>query len=138
MHNTPQEIKREYEDMLKEYDQEIKQVEQKAQRAMRITLWIKIVLSFASISAVGAWLKNHKMAETWALVIVFAEIADAMMDTLPYMQQRIHLPQLKIKLVDIYLEVEHDYMLLSAGEMSDRDALERLYSHRNAWIKSLS
>lgn len=138
MYDSPQNIKHEYQNVLREFDQEIKQVEQKAQRAMRVTLWIKIILSFASISAVGAWLKNHRMAETWALIIVLAEIADAMMDTLPYLQQRIQLPQLKIKLVDIMLEVERDYMLLCNDELTDKVALQRLYAHRNTWIKSLS
>lgn len=41
---------------LAQYMEEIKKVETKAKRAMRITLWLKIILSIATVSAVGAWL----------------------------------------------------------------------------------
>lgn len=91
---------------LAQYMEEIKKVETKAKRAMRITLWLKIILSIATVSAVGAWLKGHGAKEVWAFIIVLAELADAMMNTLPYAEQRTKLPQMKIKLTDIYVEME--------------------------------
>lgn len=126
-----------YKMTISEYMSEIKQVEKKAQRAMRTVLLLKIVLSVATVAAVGAWLRNHGAREIWAFIIVLAELADAMMDTLPYAEQRVKLPQMKIKLVDILLEVQRDLLRLENGEITEFEAADKYYNHRNAWIKSL-
>lgn len=126
-----------YELTLAEYKQAITQVETKARRAMRITLWLKIILSIATVSAVGAWLKGHGAKEVWAFIIVLAELADAMMDTLPYAEQRRNLPQTKTKLNDIFIEMEQDMMRLETGQITENDALEKYFAHRDAWGKAL-
>lgn len=123
---------------LEQYMQEIQQVETKARRAMRITLWLKIILSIATVSAVGAWLKGHGAKEVWAFIIVLAELADAMMNTLPYAEQRTKLPQMKIKLTDIYVEMEHDLTRLETGQITETDALEKYFAHRDTWGKALA
>lgn len=131
-------IKEEYKDCLKTFDEEIKQVEKKAQRAMRVILWLKILLAVAGVGAVGAWLRNHHARELWAVIILGSKIADEMLDTLPYAQQRVKLPQLKLKLVDIYLEMQRDLMVFEKGQITEDEAIDRYYNHRNTWIKSLS
>lgn len=105
---------------------------------MRIVLWMKIILSLASVAAVGAWLKGHGAKELWAVIILGSKIADVMLDTLPYVQQKEKLPQLKLKLVDIYLEIENDYTLLQQNQITDDEAVKKLFAHRNTWVKSLS
>lgn len=130
-------IKDKYIQELTRMELEIKEVEAKAQRAMRVTLWLKIIMAIATVSAVGAWLQNHQVKELWAVIILGAKIADVMFDTLPYMQQRITLPQLKIKLVDIMLEMHHDLDRLNAGRITDTEATNSYYAHLNAWTKSL-
>lgn len=127
-----------YKLTLEQYMQEIQQVETKAKRAMRITLWLKIILSIATVSAVGAWLKGHGAKEVWAFIIVLAELADAMMNTLPYAEQRTKLPQMKIKLTDIYVEMEHDLTRLETGQITETDALEKYFAHRDTWGKALA
>lgn len=127
-----------YKLTLEQYMQEIQQVETKAKRAMRITLWLKIILSIATVSAVGAWLKGHGAKEVWAFIIVLAELADAMMNTLPYSEQRTKLPQMKIKLTDIYIEMEHDLTRLETGQITETDALEKYFAHRDTWGKALA
>lgn len=133
-----EEIIEKYNQELTTMDQEIKQTEQKAQRAMRVILWLKILLAVASVGAVGAWLKNHDAKEIWAVIILGSKIADEMLDTLPYAQQRVKLPQLKLKLVDIYLEMEQDLARLKRGDITEEQGLQKFYDHRNTWVKSLS
>ena len=127
-----------YGTTLEEYAAEIKQTEKKAKRAMRVVLWMKIILSIATVTAVGGWLKNHQAKELWAFIIVLAELSDAMIDTLPYADQRVKLPQLKLKLVDIYIEMQHDMIRFERGDIGEIEALDRYYNHRNTWVKSLS
>lgn len=138
LRDVSQQINTQYKMLISEYDAEIKQVEKKAKRAMRFVLFMKIMLSIATVAAVGAWLRNHGAKEVWAFIIVLAELADAMMDTLPYAEQRVKLPQMKIKLVDILLEVQRDLIRFERGELDDAEAIDRYYNHRNAWVKSLS
>lgn len=123
---------------LDEYDREIKNTETKAHKAMRITLWLKIILSIATVAAVGSWLKGHGAKEVWAFIIVLAELADAMMNTLPFADQKSRLPQLKIKLVDIYFEMERDLIRLKQGDITEAEAIDRFYNHQNTWAKALA
>lgn len=132
------EVLAKYQELIDKCQHEIQQTEQKAQRAMRIVLWMKIILALASVAAVGAWLKGHEAKELWAVIILGSKIADVMLDTLPYAQQKEKLPQLKLKLVDLFLEIENDYMLLQRNEITPDKAIKKLYAHRNAWVKSLS
>ena len=127
-----------YRVTLSQYEAEIKQLEKKTKRAIRITLWFKIILSVATVAAVGSWLRGHGAKEVWAFIIVLAELADAMMNTLPYAEQRKNLPQMKIKVADIYVEMEHDLMRLETGQITEVEALEKYFNHRNAWGKALS
>lgn len=133
-----EDAKTKYRVTLAQYEAEIKELEKKAKRAMRITLWFKITMSVATVTAVGAWLRNHGAKETWAFIIVLAELADAMMNTLPYSDQRTRIPQMKIKLADVYVEMEHDLMRLETGQMTEVEALGKYFDHRNAWGKALS
>ena len=133
-----EDTKTKYRLTLAQYMQEIKQVETKAKRAMRITLWLKIILSIATVSAVGAWLKGHGAKEVWAFIIVLAELADAMMNTLPYAEQRTKLLAMKIKLTDVYIEMEHDLTRLENGLITEDAALEKYFAHRDAWGKALA
>lgn len=126
-----------YKMTIKEFMAEIKQVEKKAKRAMRTTLWFKIILSVATVAAVGSWLRNHGAKEIWAFIIVLAELADAMMNTLPYAEQRVKLPQTKLKLVDILLELQHDLLRLESEEITVFEAADKYYNHLNTWGKSL-
>lgn len=133
-----EDAKTKYRVTLAQYEAEIKKLEQKAKRAMRVTLWFKIILSVATVTAVGSWLRGHGAKEIWAFIIVLAELADAMMNTLPYADQRVKIPQMKIKLADVYVEMEHDLMRLETGQMTEVEALGKYFDHRNAWGKALS
>lgn len=133
-----EDAKTKYRVTLAQYEAEIKKLEQKAKRAMRVTLWFKIILSVATVTAVGSWLRGHGAKEVWAFIIVLAELADAMMNTLPYADQRVKIPQMKIKLADVYVEMEHDLMRLETGQMTEVEALGKYFDHRNAWGKALS
>lgn len=130
-------IASQYRLKLDEFDREIKKVENKAKKAMRFVLWMKVILSIATVAAVGSWLKGHGAKEVWAFIIVLAELADAMMDTLPYAEQRVKLPQLKLKLVDIYFEVERDLVRYQRKELTGEQAIDRYYNHINTWAKTL-
>lgn len=133
-----EDAKTKYRVTLAQYEAEIKELEKKAKRAMRITLWFKIILSVATVTAVGSWLRGHGAKEVWAFIIVLAELADAMMNTLPYSDQRTRIPQMKIKLADVYVEMEHDLMRLETGQITEVEALGKYFDHRNAWGKALS
>lgn len=133
-----EDAKTKYRVTLAQYEAEIKKLEQKAKRAMRVTLWFKIILSVATVTAVGSWLRGHGAKEVWAFIIVLAELADAMMNTLPYADQRTKIPQMKIKLADVYVEMEHDLMRLETGQITEVEALGKYFGHRNAWGKALS
>lgn len=130
-------IASQYRLKLDEFDREIKRVENKAKKAMRFVLWMKVILSIATVAAVGSWLRGHGAKEVWAFIIVLAELADAMMDTLPYAEQRVKLPQMKLKLVDIYFEVERDLVRYQRKELTDEQAIDRYYNHINTWAKTL-
>lgn len=129
-------------DILKEYKEfwddaiiKIKQVETKAQKAMRITLWLKVIVAFASIYSIGAWLRKHGSGELWALILIFAEVADMLFDTLPYFNQRIELPQMKLKLEHIEIELKRDMFKFERGDIDEEEALRRYFAHRKAWLK---
>lgn len=68
-------IKQKYIDTLNEYDAEIKKTDKKAQKAMRVTLWLKIIVAFISVGAIASWLKDHGHKEIWALLLIFGQLA---------------------------------------------------------------
>lgn len=124
-----------YQSTLTEFNELIHQTELKAQRAMRITTWLKVIVAFASIYSIGSWLRKHGSGELWALILIFAEVADMLFDTLPYFQQRIELPQMKLKLEHILIEFASDLTQLERGKIDEDEALRRYYSHRKGWLK---
>lgn len=128
-------ILKEYKEFWDDAQAKIKQVETKAQRAMRITLWLKVIVAFASVYSIGSWLQKHGNGEIWALILIFAEIADMLFDTLPYFNQRIELPKMKLKLEHIELNVKRDMFKFERGEISEEEALRRYFEHRGAWLK---
>ena len=131
-------INQKYIDTIKEFQKEVDNVDKKSQKAMRITLWLNIIIAVAGIGAVGAWLSDKGVKELWAMIIIFSKVADVMIDTLPFSEQRIKLPQLKLKLVDIVMEMERDQLSFERGNITEDEAINKFYDHRNAWIKSLS
>lgn len=105
---------------------------------LRVTLGIKIILSIATVPAVGAWLKGHGEKEEWIFIIVLAELTDAMINPLPYAEQRTKLPQMKIKSADIYIEMENDLTRQETGLITEAAALEKYFAHRDARGKALT
>ena len=124
-----------YQSTLTEFNELIHQTELKAQRAMRITTWLKVIVAFASIYSIGSWLRKHGSGELWALILIFAEVADMLFDTLPYFQQRIELPQMKLKLEHILIEFASDLTQLERDTIDENEALRRYYNHRKSWLK---
>ena len=124
-----------YQSTLTEFNELIHQTELKAQRAMRITTWLKVIVAFASIYSIGSWLRKHGSGELWALILIFAEVADMLFDTLPYFQQRIELPQMKLKLEHILIEFASDLTQLERDTIDENEALWRYYNHRKSWLK---
>ena len=124
-----------YQSTLTEFNELIHQTELKAQRAMRITTWLKVIVAFASIYSIGSWLRKHGSGELWALILIFAEVADMLFDTLPYFQQRIELPQMKLKLEHILIEFASDLTQLERNTIDENEALRRYYNHRKSWLK---
>ena len=124
-----------YQSTLTEMNELIHQTELKAQKAMRITTWLKVIVAFASIYSIGSWLQKHGNGEVWALILIFAEVADMLFDTLPYFQQRVELPQMKLKLEYIMIEFASDLTQLERGTIEEDEALRRYYNHRKGWLK---
>lgn len=135
MDDKKAEITKMYEGTWTDMNALIHQTELKAQKAMRVTLWLKVIVAFASIYSIGAWLRKHGEGEVWALILIFGEIADMLFDTLPYFQQRVTLPQMKLKMEHIFLELESDRIQFDRGEISEDEAIRRYFSHRKAWLK---
>lgn len=124
-----------FQSTLTEMNELIHQTELKAQKAMRITLWLKVIVAFASVYSIGSWLQEHGSGEVWALILIFAEVADMLFDTLPYFQQRVELPQMKLKLEHIMIEFASDLTQLERGTIEEDEALRRYYNHRKGWLK---
>ena len=104
---------------------------------MRITLWLKLLLTISSIYSVSAWLKDHHHANIWALILIISEVAGVLLDTLPYFQQRIELPKLKLALAHVYYDMAEDFYKFERGELNENEALRRLLSHRRTWLKTI-
>lgn len=126
-----------YASSLEEFNAKMDDLKTKAQRAMRITLWLKLLVTLASIYSISSWLHNHHHANTWALILVVSEVAGVLLDTLPYFQQRIELPKLKLGLSHIYYDLSADFYKFQRGELSENEALRRLFAHRKAWVKTV-
>ena len=117
---TRADIIKEYKEFWDKTMQFIGQTEKKAQKAMRITLWLKVIVAFASVYSIGSWLRGHGHGEVWALILIFAEIADMLFDTLPYFQQRVELPKMKLKLEHIEVELKNDMFKFERGEIDEK------------------
>jgi len=127
-----------YQETWDEMKKLIEEVKTKSQRAMRITLWLKVIVAFASISAIGAWQRANGNAEIWALILIFAQIADMLFDTLPYFQQRITLPQQQLKLEHIEIDLKKDLLQFELGLITEEEAFRRYFEHRKSWIKAIA
>lgn len=126
-----------YATSIEEFNVKIDQIKSKAQKAMRITLWLKLLVTMSSIYSISQWLQDHHKANTWALILVISEVSGVLLDTLPYFQQRIELPKLKLGLSHIYFELIQDFVMYERGEISDDDAIRRYWVHRKNWIKTV-
>ena len=126
--------------MYTETDDEMKalihETDKKAKRALRITVWLKIIVSLVSVSAIASWLKYHGHKEIWALLLILSELADMLLDNLPYFNQRIHLPQMKIKLEHIEIELKSDLLQFERGIIDEDEAVRRYFANRKAWLKA--
>lgn len=126
-----------YATSIEEFNVKISQIKSKAQKAMRVTLWLKLLVTMSSIYSISAWLKDHHHANTWALILVVSEVSGVLLDTLPYFQQRIELPKLKLGLSHIYFELIGDFVMYERGELTDDEAIRRYWCHRKNWIKTV-
>jgi len=102
-----------------------------------LKFWLKVIVAFASISAIGAWLRANGNAEIWALILIFAQIADMLFDTLPYFQQRISLPQQQLKLEHIEIDFKKIYCNLSWDYLQRKKLLEDILNIENLGLKQL-
>ena len=126
-----------YSMSVEQFNSKINDIKSKAQKAMRVTLWLKLLITLSSIYSISAWLHNHHHANIWALVLIISEVAGVLLDTLPYFQQRIELPKLKLSLEHVYFELIQDYCHFERGEIDEKEALRRYWSHRKAWVKAV-
>ena len=126
-----------YSMSIEEFNSKIKETHQKAQKAMRITLWLKLLLTMSSIYSISAWLKSHHHANIWALVLIVSEVSGVLLDTLPYFQQRMELPKMKLKLEHIYFDIIRDFVKFERGELKEDEAIRRYWDHRKNWVKSV-
>ena len=136
-HNLNMDIVKMYSMSIEEFNKKIQEIKDKAQTAMRVTLWLKLLVTLSSIYSISAWLHNHHHANIWALVLVISEVAGVLLDTLPYFQQRMELPKLKLSLEHIYFEFIVDSIEYQRGEISEKEAIRRYWSHRKAWVKAI-
>lgn len=120
-----------------EFNAKLDQIKNKAQTAMRVTLWLKLLVTMSSIYSISQWLHDHNKANTWALILVISEVSGVLLDTLPYFQQRIELPKLKLGLSHIYFELIQDFVMYERGEMTDDEAIRRYWVHRKNWVKTV-
>lgn len=130
-------IVRLYASSLEEFNAKMDDIKTKAQKAMRITLWLKVLVTLASIYSISSWLHDHHHSNVWALILVISEVSGVLLDTLPYFQQRIELPKLKLGLSHIYYDLSADFYKFQRGELSENEALRRLFAHRKAWLKAV-
>lgn len=126
-----------YSMSIEQFNSKINDIKSKAQKAMRVTLWLKLLITLSSIYSISAWLNDHHHANIWALILVISEVAGVLLDTLPYFQQRIELPKLKLSLEHVYFELIQDYCHFERGEIDEKEALRRYWSHRKAWVKAV-
>lgn len=136
-HNLNMDIVKMYSMSIEEFNKKIQEIKDKAQTAMRVTLWLKLLVTLSSIYSISAWLHNHHHANIWALILVISEVAGVLLDTLPYFQQRMELPKLKLSLEHIYFEFIVDSIAYQRGEISEKEAIRRYWSHRKAWVKAI-
>lgn len=136
-HDLNIDIVKMYAMSIEEFNKKIQEVKDKAQKAMRVTLWLKLLITLSSIYSISAWLHNHHHANIWALVLIISEVAGVLLDTLPYFQQRIELPKLKLSLEHVYFEFITDSIKYQRGEISEKEAIRRYWSHRKAWVKAV-
>ena len=126
--------------MYTETDDEVKalihQTDKKAKKALRITVWLKIIVSLVFVSAIASWLKYHGHKEIWAFLLIFSQLADMLLDNLPYFNQRINLPQMKIKLEHIEIELKSDLLQFERGIIDEDEAVRRYFANRKAWLKA--
>lgn len=131
-------VMRLYASTMEEFRTKIRDLESKALKAMRITLMLKVLITLSSIYSISAWLEDHHRANTWALILVISEVAGVLLDTLPYFQQRIEIPKMKVKLEHIYFELVENFSDFERGKLSEDEALRRYFANRKAWIKTVS
>lgn len=136
-HNLNMDIVKMYSMSIEEFNKKIQEIKDKSQKAMRVTLWLKLLVTLSSIYSISAWLHNHHHANIWALILVISEVAGVLLDTLPYFQQRMELPKLKLSLEHIYFEFIVDSIEYQRGEISEKEAIRRYWSHRKAWVKAI-
>lgn len=125
-----------YNQTYEEMRTKISDINQKNKRAMKVTLVLKLTVAIISIGAISSWLKSHGHKEIWAGILILGEIADVLLDNLPYFQQQITLPKMKIKLEHIELDVQKDLIKFERGEIDSTEAIRRYFMHRDRWTKS--
>lgn len=126
-----------YSMSIEEFNTKLDDIKKKAQKAMRFTLWLKLIVTLSSIYSISEWLQDHHKAHIWPLILVISEVAGVLLDTLPYFQQRIELPKLKLGLSHIYFDLIEDFVMFERGELSEDEAIRRYWAHRTNWIKTV-
>lgn len=97
----------------------------------RAELWFflsRVVFALVSIASVLAWSVSKSMPVLWACLIAGAQIAQSLVDFLPWANQIRALKFLLPEMISLIWEIDKDWMRIENGELWDDDELFSLIS----------
>ena len=102
---------------LKEHSYYINEYSVQTQRIGRV---ISSFLAITSSSSIGAWVIWDKYAYLWGAIIAVSQVLNAIKQFLPYKERLKHLPDLKIEIEFLCIEMEKSWFNVAEGEWTNR------------------
>lgn len=99
-------------------------------KTKRLLKLATIILSYSSITA---WIVWSNCVVIWAIIIFVVQGIQILDNHFPYNRRIIEISALNEKLEVLYNDIEYDWLIVSKGQLTEKDINDKIRSYKNKW-----
>ena len=102
-------------------------------RSVKLDRTVKIILATISTLCLGGWIITDSSTKFWSIFIVVAQILIAVNEFLPYRRRVEDLNEIRIRLLAVYENIEHNWYKVSNGSITEEEINDLLSELKKQW-----
>lgn len=109
--------------------------EEHQRRSEKLLFTARLLCAAVSIVSVLIWSIAKSMPALWASLIALAQIAQSMLDSLPWAKQLTALQYLIPELSDLLVDIDKDWMVLERIGADENDTIEKIHAYEQSYYR---